>query len=449
MQSFFSQRGRFPEELAARSAERGASEPYTTISQMVAYRLSGKIRSALEIAERLCADLEERDYAMSLQREGTLPDVLFQVGLTAMTANRFECALTCLRNARELAPSANAPQIHRDATAKLALILAYAGSTDEAGVFLAQSRALPPCNAFFEPLIVVTEQIADALIRVDALAPDAEEMLHKLDLSQMHPDLWPFALAAKTRWKLAQGMPLDVLEHVRVGASTHPVESGSLAHDVTESQRLNALIALGELPASPDLASSETEQAPFSELARARANLYNGQTTAVAKYCRRLLRSPDTLQVIRTVAVLLLAWIEFTSTETLTASSALSVARIATAGNAVRLISFVPYELLQAAYARVPGTALETAVSLPRFFAAELPKIPSLTPAEIRVAQAILAGRTVAQAASELHLSPHTVRSQLHSIYRKASISTRAEFLSEAAHWPQLGPTDASSQRKP
>ena len=52
----------------------------------------------------------------------------------------------------------------------------------------------------------------------------------------------------------------------------------------------------------------------------------------------------------------------------------------------------------------------------------------ALTPAEQRVAELVIEGRTNREVAAELVLSPHTVESHLRSAYRKLGIRSRVEL---------------------
>jgi PAS domain S-box-containing protein len=57
------------------------------------------------------------------------------------------------------------------------------------------------------------------------------------------------------------------------------------------------------------------------------------------------------------------------------------------------------------------------------------PAFADLSPREQEVLMHLVAGERVAAIASELHISPHTVRNHLKSMYRKLSVSTQSELI--------------------
>jgi DNA-binding CsgD family transcriptional regulator len=65
--------------------------------------------------------------------------------------------------------------------------------------------------------------------------------------------------------------------------------------------------------------------------------------------------------------------------------------------------------------------------SLPR--EATLRELHGLTPAEARVALEMLQGRSVAQAARRLGISPNTVKTQLQRVFEKLQVSRQTELV--------------------
>ena len=57
------------------------------------------------------------------------------------------------------------------------------------------------------------------------------------------------------------------------------------------------------------------------------------------------------------------------------------------------------------------------------------PSLKDLSPREQEVLMHLVAGDRVPAIASELHISPHTVRNHLKSMYRKLSVSTQSELI--------------------
>ena len=57
------------------------------------------------------------------------------------------------------------------------------------------------------------------------------------------------------------------------------------------------------------------------------------------------------------------------------------------------------------------------------------PAFKELSPREQEVLMHLVAGERVPAIASELHISPHTVRNHLKSMYRKLSVSKQSELI--------------------
>lgn len=75
------------------------------------------------------------------------------------------------------------------------------------------------------------------------------------------------------------------------------------------------------------------------------------------------------------------------------------------------------------------ASRVSTTVSCPTIRPALLQRTYGLTPAEVRVAIALLEGSSAREVADYLNVSPHTVRTQLKQIYAKLGVDTRARFV--------------------
>lgn len=75
------------------------------------------------------------------------------------------------------------------------------------------------------------------------------------------------------------------------------------------------------------------------------------------------------------------------------------------------------------------ASKLSASVSCPTIRPEMLKSVYGLTPAEARVAIALLEGSSARIVADYLHVSPHTVRTQLKQIYAKLDVDTRARFV--------------------
>jgi LuxR family maltose regulon positive regulatory protein len=78
------------------------------------------------------------------------------------------------------------------------------------------------------------------------------------------------------------------------------------------------------------------------------------------------------------------------------------------------------------------GEAKTLRARLARERGSAVPGASALTAAELRLLPLIPTHLTVAEIAAELYLSPHTIKSQLTSIYRKLDASTRNQAVTRA-----------------
>jgi DNA-binding CsgD family transcriptional regulator len=75
------------------------------------------------------------------------------------------------------------------------------------------------------------------------------------------------------------------------------------------------------------------------------------------------------------------------------------------------------------------ASKLSVPVTCPTIRLELLKSVCGLTPAEARVAIALLEGGSARNVADYLNVSPHTVRTQLKQIYAKLGVDTRARFV--------------------
>ncbi|MHB8915656.1 MAG: helix-turn-helix transcriptional regulator [Thiobacillus sp.] len=75
------------------------------------------------------------------------------------------------------------------------------------------------------------------------------------------------------------------------------------------------------------------------------------------------------------------------------------------------------------------ASRVSASVSCPTIYPELLQRAYGLTPAESRVALALLEGSSARNVASSLNVSHHTVRTQLKQIYAKLGVNTRARFV--------------------
>jgi PAS domain S-box-containing protein len=74
------------------------------------------------------------------------------------------------------------------------------------------------------------------------------------------------------------------------------------------------------------------------------------------------------------------------------------------------------------------------------------PDLRDLSPREHEVLMHLVAGDRVPAIASELHISPHTVRNHLKSMYRKLSVSTQSELIQKVRRLTAPGASTGAPQ---
>ena len=79
-----------------------------------------------------------------------------------------------------------------------------------------------------------------------------------------------------------------------------------------------------------------------------------------------------------------------------------------------------------------PGRPRRSGPGLPRSTARVVPGASALTAAELRVLPMLATHLSVPEIATELFLSPHTIKSQMKSIYRKLDSTSRTQTVTRA-----------------
>ncbi|UAJ78945.1 hypothetical protein IT072_17280 [Leifsonia sp. ZF2019] len=414
-----------------------------TLAQMVSFRFSGDVAAAVVYARRLQERLAQAPVESRERVDGPLWFYHHQIGSTLLAAGDSARALQELATARQLGRISGRRYAERIALGRMALAHAVRGSLDEAELALTRLAGLPEPSEAHASASAMTERAAAALIAVERLTDDTDDLLARLEAYDSIELSWPFALLARTRCLLARQRPDDALEAVRLASDAHPSQHGSFAADVIGAASIEAQLAAGDPAQARRLAELRDRSGVLTTLAATRVALEDSRLDVAEEAVRGLTADPALGPGHRLEALLFGAWAQTARTDELDGATARRIVRLVLGGDARRLLATMPSRLIVLARAEVEsedeGTAFDAATA--ELGHVELSRRPVLTPGELRVLGMLPATPTTRQIADDLHLSPNTVKSQLTSLYRKLGCSTRDDAMRIAARFQLLGAT--------
>lgn len=410
-----------------------------TLVQMIGFRFSGDVAAALIYGARLQDRISQVSSESRDRTDGPLWYYHHEIGSTLLAAGDSSRALSELATARQLAAFSLQPDAERLTMGRTALAQAVRGSVDDADRMLAEARQHPRFSGAHVASGVTTERAVAALIGVERMADDADDLLVRLEPADSIQLSWPFALLARTRSLLARQRPNEAYEAAQLADAAHPGLSGAFASDVIHAAYIESLWEIGDAAAARREAAQSARTGVLTMMATVRLALKQSHLKLAVDGLRRVTGVASLGPGERAEAVLLSAWLELSRRGQLTAGTAGHVARVATSPNTRRIVTTVPVRVLEAAAARLPeeqSAALQTSAAnlLHAPHVEPLPH-PALTAAELRVLGALSAHTTTAELAAEFHVSPNTIKSQLKSLYRKLDCSSREEAITTASHF--------------
>lgn len=410
-----------------------------TLVQMVAFRLSGDVAAAMIHARRLQERILNDRSSSHEEIDGPLWFYHQQIGTTLLVAGESGPALLEFATARELGILSRQLDAQRMTLGRAALAHAVRGSFDDAERALEEISLLPAPSAAHRVSTTMTERSACALVAVEKLMPDIDGLLAQLETYDSIEPTWPFALLARSRHLLARHHADEALEGVRLARDAHPDQHGSFASDVISSISVEALWSVGDRSTARRIGESAGRSGLLTQLAIIRMDLLESRLDDASQGLRVLAGDRSLGPGARAERSLLSAWLEYALTDTVGATTALHVARLASRPGMRRLLSTMPIQLIQHVQQHLPmldADAFETTVV--GLATVHQPRPPALTSSEIRVLNALPHHQTTAEIAAVLFVSPNTIKSQLRSLYRKLDCSTREEAIIAAARFHLL-----------
>ncbi|NYD67688.1 helix-turn-helix transcriptional regulator [Agromyces atrinae] len=408
---------------------------FVVLSQLIAFRASGDIESALVYAGRLLDRVQSVRIASRDRIDGPLWFFHHQIGSTFLAAGDSAGALRELAMARQLGKLSAQFDAERTALGRIALAHAFRGALVDAELALGEARMLDTLTPAHATSCISTENTTDALIAVDRMSDDVDERIAALAPYDSTDLTWPFALLARTRALLFRQHPDDALEAIRLARESHSLQPGCFASDVVDSGSIDALVLAGDVSRARAIVASIAEPGVLTRLAAVRLALRQGASDDAALYLRVLGSDQSLGPAQRGESVVLAGWLEFVRSGDLDRDTALRMHRVIRKPENRRIIALMPRQLVACVRARLDADmADEFDVATAGVEHFEMNARPVLTAGELRVLHALRDRASTATMAQAFEVSPNTIKSQLRSIYTKLGCSTREDALRIAEH---------------
>ncbi|GIG41341.1 LuxR family transcriptional regulator [Cellulomonas phragmiteti] len=417
--------------------------------EVVALRLTGRGRAAARAAADVVRRADELTEVERARVADVLPHSYVHAGTAFLYDDRVEQAVHAFEQgvAAAATPPAQLPGL-----ALLAGTLALDGAVPRARRYVRRVRAGSWPAGLVEGYSGACYRVAEAFLALEDLDPQRAQT-HLDTLAPHLPTIehWPLVAHAQAYVDLLRDGAETALARLdatlRQHAQHQPAHRAAAAG--LEATRATLLVAAGRPLAALELLP-RTPGDPARVVALARAHLAAGRPEVALE------------TLARTAAVRRAAVRTQADQALLEAAALVALDRHVDAAAALRRAhALLTVHELRLPLALVPADARSTLVGLAREHgpvglvelvdvsspavvpAAE--ELPTLTPREAVVLRALARTGSSAQIAADLVVSPHTVKSQLRSLYRKLDASSRAEALAAAGRLgllPECGAGD-------
>ena len=399
------------------------------------HRSAGRIMAAVEEAQRARLMLHRASSDDRAAIRAALPHLTVQWARSFDLADNI-LALREYEDTYDLALVNGQPNTARRAAASLAWMHADRGSTGSAELWLARARAAGEP----QPRYDIPQYLAAALLALHRLdLPTAEfELAAALEVEP--GEHWAALLWLRALWAR---LPLDaelLQQELDREVARHP--PGLALQGANRRYLTSARWRLGLTLGTPiaALRTDEFEDGTPGELSVESAYRRGDYAAALLS---RAAQAGDVLPTRQHASALLI-----------TAASRLRLGRESSAVEEfAKAFTIIEHERLLGMYALLRPEDLrelgeksgcrvddETLARLGGWPGAALPDIPKLTPREVQVLQMLLSTRSNAQIATDLFISPNTLKSLVRRLYKKLGVNTRQKAI-DVAHSLGLDPS--------
>ncbi|WP_314147271.1 LuxR C-terminal-related transcriptional regulator [uncultured Leifsonia sp.] len=385
-------------------------------------RTAGRLDQARRIAEQAREALATLRSADRAPIASSIPHLRFQWGRTLDSADA-PGALSEYEEAHQLARLTAQPVIARRAAGHIAWFHAERGRLRLADLWLARAHAEPATKGRYDVVVF----LASALLKHDREDPGAP-----LDLARA------LGLPLGEHWAAALWMAA-MIERTKPGASSvharleleldrHPEARALTGANGRYLKAARARIArlrprLQETPVLPDSPTA------LDRLLAATASHGRGDHAAALMHSDAAVAMTAAPRVEAPASLI-------------AAASHLALGHLGTAADAFRVANrIIADERMLSAYTFVPAATARALADLAgeplhsaTVAAGSARAVPRLTKREHEILELLTTGRSMAQIAADLYISPNTLKSTVRTLYRKLGVTSRAAAADVARH---------------
>ena len=450
------------EEVGRGAQARLAIDTAIAVSSM--YRNKGMLDLAERYGDQLLALMRVAQSADAPRALGLMAGGYQQIAAIHLHRGQAQVALDLLLEGYQLGPYSDQPFQGRLVAGHIALIYALRGDVEQAAGWLDRVEQAPDLTGMFGPVFNSAGNIARALVCADALDIEGcSSALAALDTGPLNPEFWMYAYFARSIFALGWGDRvglLDELSHLpgaSAGFYASARHEGSIASPLLLGIRANLLMSLGRGSQVWAELNGETAH-PYLDVSRARLALLSGNPIDALEIAGVVdtdsPRSPNStrpplargsraalvhMTLISAVALHRLGRDDEAAPTFAAAVAVSSPQRLLPFASVPRADLLALIELIPAA-----GSLLTPEVlgRLPEIYPTSI-AVVQLTRQERLILQALVASKSTATIATELHLAPSTIKTHLRHLYQKLDVNSRTTALAAAGELGLLSWDDA------
>jgi LuxR family transcriptional regulator, maltose regulon positive regulatory protein len=405
----------------------------TGLAIMSALRRRGLFRHAADYGDRLATVAATAAVRRNNEVAAALPGFRFQLGVTRLLADDLAGAHRPLQAAYETATEGPLPYLQSDAPAKLALLHAFLGDTQEAATWLRRHDDAPEEEGWFRRLITSTAVSARTLLALERLDLDRAVAIAATTAGDLGTDeFWAYTAYTRALLALYTGDALGGLRHLDQARSASPGwhGEGSTARPLLASVEADLLLSLGRANQAAVVLLTAGPGHPYLRVPSVRLELLAGHTEAALRLATDLDWARGAERCPRVEMLLMQAVAHHRLEQPKEAIDALRRALSASLGTGTRRpFVTVPRHELMAVAEHLPEDVTATLRSVaPRYGVNPFPDhvdYVQLTRREQTILEKIAEGLLVRQIAESLYVSVATVKSHLRSLYHKLGADNR------------------------